>query len=323
MKLSKAQLNKVLDQVTSDVAELLKSEEEAIEALSKADPGEETPAEETPSGSSAEGSDEASASAPEGGAPSTGDDTAGGDAPPPGPDASMDGGGDPAAGGDPAGGGDMSPEALQAEYAKLPPEELKMHFLACKAALMAVMGGAGDGAAPGGPEASAPPAPPAPEASAPPAPPMGKKEFGGDGSGKMKAGKMAKSEDILSLEQRLAKMEARSSAEVEEMKKALASKDETIANLEKKMVEVVSGFKKIIDKTAVRKSVSGVTYAAKAGAPAPGTVDLSTLKKSDVVKKLNEVTASPTLSKSDRDLINSYVTGNVGIEAVAKFLTVG
>lgn len=321
MKLSKAQLSKLLDEVTSDVAELLKSEPDAEgSALSKADPGEETPAEETPAGSSAEGSDdEASASAPEGGAPTTGDDSAGGDAPPAGPEASAA----PTDGGDPAAGGDASPEALQAEYAKLPPEELKMHFLACKAALMAVMGGgAGDGAPPAGPEASAPPAPPAPAASAPPAPPMGKKEFGGDGSGKVKAGKMAKSEDFMALEQRLAKMEEKG-AEVEDLKKAVAAKDETIANLEKKMVEVVTGFKKIIDKTAVRKSISGVTYAAKAGAPAPGTVDLSALRKSDVVKKLTEVTASPTLSKADRDLINSYVAGSVGVEAVAKFLTVG
>lgn len=79
-----------------------------------------------------------------------------GDAPPPGDDIAADDGG----------GGDLDPEALKAEYAQLPPEELKIHYMAAKAALFELMGGA-DGAA-AGPEASAAPAGPGPEASAPP-----------------------------------------------------------------------------------------------------------------------------------------------------------
>jgi hypothetical protein len=65
-------------------------------------------------------------------------------------------------------GGELSPEMLQAEYEKLPPEELQMHMQACQAALQKLM--APPPMAAPGPEASMPPAgpPPGPGAGAPP-----------------------------------------------------------------------------------------------------------------------------------------------------------
>lgn len=73
-------------------------------------------------------------------------------------------------GGDPADGGGAPPpeeepaapdapptlEELTAAYGMLPPEELKMHYLAAKTALFETMGGAPEGSPPGGPEGPPP-----------------------------------------------------------------------------------------------------------------------------------------------------------------------
>lgn len=97
----------------------------------------------------------AATQAPEGSAPPAPVDggMGPGDAPPPGDDIA----------GDDGGGGDLDPEALKAEYAQLPPEELKVHYMAAKAAVMELLG-ANEA---GGPEAAGGPPP---EASAPAAP---------------------------------------------------------------------------------------------------------------------------------------------------------
>lgn len=332
MKLNKSELNKLLAQVTDDVQELLKHEADEGESLSKADEGEEAPAEKKPEGSSSEPTGEEASAAPPAGPEASAD--AG---PPPGPEAGMEGAppeGEGSPTGDPAADAGATPEALQAEYAQLPPEELKMHFLACKAALMAVMSGqpGADGAAggpPPGPEASAdagaapmggpPGAPPAgPEASAPvpPAPQFGKKEFKSEGSG----GQMSKSEKEFS--ERLSKAEE-AMAEVVELKKALASKDQTIAALEENVGKVAAGFEKLLTRQQVmRKSLTGISYVTKPGAEvANPTADFSHMSKSEVVRKLNEVTASPNLSSADRNLITRYTVGtDVPVSTVAKFL---
>ncbi|CAB4127217.1 hypothetical protein UFOVP75_87 [uncultured Caudovirales phage] len=114
--------------------------------------------------------------APESPAPSAPPDASASAAPPasPSPDASAppadpsaSPSADPAASPDGSADQPMDPEQLKAEYAALAPEELKMHYLAAKAALMAASpGAAGDGsAAPGGPPAPA-------SASAPSAAPV-------------------------------------------------------------------------------------------------------------------------------------------------------
>lgn len=110
------------------------------------------------------------------GAPPDASASAGG----PPPDASGSAPMDPAAGGapgagDPAAGASPAPDlgALKAEYDALAPEELQLHYLACKAALMGKMGSSSPSPSPGmgGPDASAGPAgPPAgPDMGAPPA----------------------------------------------------------------------------------------------------------------------------------------------------------
>jgi uncharacterized coiled-coil protein SlyX len=292
MKLNKTQMDQLLAQVTDDIAELLKSED-----LSKADPGEQAPAEETPEGSSAEPQapgPEASASPEDDGQIPPGS--------PEGPEASPEGQDAPQ---DPSTEQQVTPEVLQAEYAKLDVEELKMHFLAAKAALAQALGGQdpeqGQAPAPG-PEASAPA--PGPEASAGPPqgdPMMGKKEFGGEGNG----GKISKAESI--------------ERDLKELKKSLTDKDLTIATMEEQLGKLVEGFQKILTQP-MRKAVTSVQSMQFVGKPGSETNPIQGLSKAEIIQKLNEATRSDTLTKSDRDLINKFVvSGNVPVEAVAKF----
>jgi hypothetical protein len=328
LNLNKKELAKVLETATSAVEELLKSESEEGERLSKADEGEETPAEKTPAGSSmeepsADGSETSSDGGGDSGPPEGSADAGG---PPPEASAGADGGGD--LGGDVA---EETPEQIQAALAQLPIEKVKMLFLASRAIIMA-SGGAGDGAPAGGPDAGGPP----PEASAGPGGPppgpggpavppegppgLGKKEFKtSEGSGgKISAGKLAKSE----LTVRLDDLEKANN----ELRKSNSEKDELLKSLQETVSKVASGFEKVITRTqAMRKSISGVSYISRhesnAEEKAP-QADFSKMTKSQVVEKLKAVTASPSLTKADRDAINSYVVGtNVSVETVKKFLS--
>jgi hypothetical protein len=163
MKLKDSELKAILAEVQADLDKSLDLE---VKKLSKAAGEDEMPAEEPEmSAAPAEetpGEDHAPAEETPGEEHSAPADEAPMGDEPPADEASAPA--DPAAE-DPAAAdgaeGAMSPEELEAEYSKLDPETLKMHYLAAKAALFAAMGGGAGGA----PEASAPAAPPA----APPA----------------------------------------------------------------------------------------------------------------------------------------------------------
>jgi hypothetical protein len=197
-------------------------------------------------------------------------------------------GGDPAA----AGQGPMDPQALEAEYAQLPLEELKAHYLAAKAALYAQMQGGGEqgapqgappAAPPAGPSAGAPPAgpPPAdPSAGAPPLAQSAKNKFGtGSGSG----GELVKkSEDALQ-------------AQVDALTK------------------IVSAF---VNKP-MQKAITGTTYVAKSEGDAPAA---KSLNPNEVTAQLSTLTRSPDLKKSDRDLITGYYEGRTKLDAIVHLL---
>jgi hypothetical protein len=268
-------------------ADLKKGAVEARAAvLKKAAPGEpeddtSAPAEGESELAPSEASDSASAggpppgpegSSPEGGMPPPGADAGG---PPPGAEGSS-----PAPGGDPAadGGGQLTPEALQAEYSQLAPEELDMHIQAALAAKEALQGAAG----PGAPGAGAPPMPPpGPDAGGsagpggPPPPMMGKKEMKANG-GQIST---AKSED------RANKLEA-----------LVKSQQEDIENLS----QVV----KTILETPVRKSVTSLADVA----PFAKT-EIKTLSKNEVNDFIKANAAKMT--KSERELWLSYVDNKV------------
>jgi hypothetical protein len=308
-KLNKSQLNKLLEQVTNDVAIMLKSDTEET-TLSKADPGEETTAETTPDGSATDGppGEESSASPEDTGAPE-------GSAPP------MDGGPDGSQ--DPATDAGATPEALQAEYMKLPPEELKMHLMAAHAALMA-MESQGGGPEAGGPEASAGPPgpdasagpPPGPEASAGGPPPGAGGPPPGIGKGEISTGTPNDNNGGMAKSQM---------SEISKLRKSIKEKDEQLAKQELALTDTVKAITDMITKRQVmRKSVSGISYISKPGTtekPAEkAAVDPRSLTKSQVMEKLNKVTASTKLAKSDREIINKFVVGSAGIDDIAKYL---
>lgn len=211
-------------------------------------------------------------------------------------------------------GGEIEPapsvEGLQSEYMKLDPEALKMHYLACKEALMAQMGAGPEASAPPAPEASvAPPAPPAPAPAAPAfkaeAVPSGKEmsseeEANGGEVEKGKAlGKSEANAEIVALKQRLAKSEADKSA-IEAQALELAVK--LTAPLRKSI-------KGLSDLQFVPKEVS-----TEKKSPSQG------LSKNEIVSKLREKARTETLKKSDRDLINQYTVGMLDVSKIEYLL---
>jgi hypothetical protein len=183
-----------------------------------------------------------------------------------------------------------SVEELQAEYSKLDPEALKMHYLAAKSALMAAMGQ--DQAQAPAPEASAPAAAPTPPAPAPAGAPMamGEKKAAkamdysnGNSGGEMKAGKMGKSEKDVEIEAL--------KAQLEEQNQALLQLAEVVATPIRKSVKGLSDLR-FIERTEETK----VSAVAK-------------LTKAEVMTKLRERVREGKLSKSDKDLISQYTVG--------------
>ena len=179
---------------------------------------------------------------------------------------------------------------MQLEYAKLPVEELKAHYLAAKAALFAAMGG--DGAAQG-----ASPAPAAPPAGPPAgsAPPVASPSPAGPSA-------MAMSETPAGLpagatEGNGGKVEK---SEVEDLKAQVEA-----------MAKIVSSFVN----RPVRKAVTEVGYVAKSE-EAPK----KNLSSAEVTAKLSELTRSPDLKKSDREVINRYYEGSVKFDAIEHLL---
>ena len=178
-------------------------------------------------------------------------------------------------------GAALTPEALQAEYSKLPPEELDMHIQAALAAKAAV-------AAPS-PDASAPMAPPGPSAPVPPTP-------GPDA--------MMRNELSPSPERKGPRgMEQVKKSEVDDLKSLIKSQQEDIENLTKSI--------KLVLEQPQRKAVTSVSHLPKVEEnPQP-------LTKADVHKRLKEIARNPNLKKSDRQLINDYYDGRVSVSKLA------
>lgn len=311
---NKKELASLIDLVTNDLNTILETE-----SLAKANPGTETTGEKVPEGSSADapeesaspssgGEEDAPESAPESAPEAPAEGAPEGEAPQEGAPSDQGQEGDQT---DPAADANGTTEALAAEYSKLPPEELKIHFIACKEALMAVLGGDGDGneVPPEGQEQAPAAAPPAEASSAPMAPGMGKSEFD---SPERKEG-ISKSEvDIASL-----------FAEIETLKKGLRDKEEHITKMETTFGEAAVGLKKLIERgSGMRKSIASTAFTPKPGSEAanPDKIDVSSLSRTEVLSKLKDVTATNTsLTKSDRDQINQYVFGNCAVDKIVKF----
>jgi len=187
-------------------------------------------------------------------------------------------------------------EGLMAEYAKLPPEEMQMHYEAVKAAMMQMAGAAGQQ-----PQA-APPAPaPAPQMP-PPEMAMKAEMPASEGSGgQMSKGKpMKKSEEQLKLET----LETELSA----MK---AERDA----LDKELVKLVDVLERPIRKSI--KSVAELDYVAKEEKASPA----ASMSKQEVTQKLREKVRQGNLKKSDREAIEGFYCGSVDVSKVEHLLT--
>lgn len=308
IKFEKEWLDQALSQCAAELTDMLKSES----ALIKSDDRDDDAPAESSSGSSgptspvedSDGGDappaESSAPAdgpPEGSAPPGAD--AG--APPPGAEASA-----PADGAAPGQEQAIEPaptvEALQAEYMKLDPETLKMHYLAAKSALAAAMG-AEQGGAPGAPapEASAPPA--GPPAGAPPGPPAGAPMA----MGEMGAGKQVKLTDGNGGEVEAGKL-GKAEKEIGELRKQLDAQNAALLQL----AEVVA--------TPIRKSVKGLSdlkfiERTEESKPAP-----KALSKKEIQAALSAKVREGKLSKADKELVTQYTVGVVDFTKIEHLL---
>lgn len=288
IRLSEDELQSILAEAEAELKEVLKSQGDR---LAKAQvPGEDdgadegsAPAPESSGPPMDEGSASPEASAPEGSA-----DPAG--APP------MDGGPEASASADPAAGQQMDPQALEAEYAQLPPEQLKVHYLAAKSALFKLMGGGAQDGMGAGPEASAPPPGAAPAGPAPaPAPAMkGEMSAGKQVTGSPANGGMVKSEH----------------AEEISFLRAELKKNEEGLNLLATALDRALG-------TPLRKAVTTVNHVPKGNDESSSVQSLS---KSEISEILSEKARDPKLAKSDRELINKFYAESIGVEKITHLL---
>ena len=311
LKIKESELKDILDEVASDLAKAFESEKDALKKaeLAKDDvPGEETPGEDAGGGPPAEGSEsappvDASASAP----PDAG--------PPAGPDASASPDAAPSPEGvDPAAeqAAALTPEALQAEYSKLAPEELDMHIKAALQAKAAVAGAPGGlppdasapplgadagvppmGAGPAGPPPGAPPAGPDPLAG----PPAMKNELtpSPERKGKNSIDALGKSADLVIS---MKKYED----EIDSLKALAKSQQEDVENLTKILTKVLE--------QPLRKAVTTVAHLPKAD-------EKKELNAGAIHSRLRELSAKPDLKKSDRQLINDFYDGRVKADKLA------
>jgi hypothetical protein len=304
--MKKSEIDSLLTEVETALTAALKEEQTK---LAKAHPGEESSSEE-PSDTSATDPKEPEASV----SPPPGDGAT--DASPA-PDASAsvspeatgpaDASAPPADGSapvDPAADQSNDPQALQDEYSKLgaaDPEALKNHYLACKAALYALMGAGAD--------ASAPPAAPVAPVASPAAPPVASPSPSAPPAMKSEksAGGMPTTTEAANGGQGMMKSEK----EIKDLTDKLAKQEEAMAGLLTLVTSVVEA--------PVRKAITSIAHMAKTENEKSSKEDFSKLSKSEVKAKLRLAAEKP-LRKSDRELINSFDLGNIGVDKVAHLI---
>lgn len=308
-KINQEVLDQLLVEVTSEIAEYLRKDEADLrKAVGEED--ESAPSEES-EGSEGPAAPEASA------APPGGEESAPAEAPPAEGSPQMDEASAAPEGSAPHEGGEIEPaptvEGLQSEYMKLDPEALKMHYLACKSALMAQMGAGPEASAAPAPEASAPAAsapaapPAAPEASAPMA--MGELKSSGK---QLEASAEANGGEI-SAGSKLGKSET---AQIAELKAQLAKTEALNKSQEEQLLELAMKLTAPLRKSI--RNVSELAYVAKEGSTEKKS-PVEGLSKNEIVAKLRDKARSD-LKKSDRELITAYTMGNVDVSKIEHLL---
>lgn len=285
MQISSAELRSILEDVEKDLTPLLRSERAK---LSKAIGDEESAsASASPMGEESRSAGRDMVPSERSGSPAGMEGSASASASPEGSSAGMPPEGSPQAGpeGSASAGGGEGVEALAAEYAKLPPEELEMHLMALEMVLKQHGGGA-EGSPAGMPPEGSPAGMP-PEAS-----PAMKKEYSASASEKSKSPAMKKEMSHSASE---SSESAISKSEIDALNQKL--------DVALKAVEFLT--------RPMRKAVTEFATEEK---PALN------LSKNEITAKLKAVTASPTLAKSDRQLINGFYDGRIAVDQIAHLL---
>lgn len=302
LEIDEAALDGILNQVSEELAPILKSEAQKLNKEESGSPEE--------SSGSASGEGEASASGGGEDGPPGADASAGAPpadasasaAPPAGPPGASPSA-PPAA--SPSAGMPTDPAQMAQMVAQMPPEAVKALYLAAKQALFAAAPpaapdmSAGPGAPPAGPSAPpmAPPAGPPPDASAgapPMDPAMGKGEFkASPGNG----GKLA-----------VKKSEA--DPEIAELKKALKEQGEALEAFAKAFTRMAS--------TPQRRAVTSVAALAKSE---ESNEEPKPMSKSELNARLSEQIKSGKLEKKDKEAVRRfYDTGSTNVNLVKHLL---
>lgn len=184
-------------------------------------------------------------------------------------------------------------EALAAEYAKLPPEELEMHLMALQAAMQKLGGGA-EGSA-GGSPAGSPPAAPGAEAS-----PAMKKEMSAKATEKSPKG----------VEKSYTKKEK--SAKEESTKEESSEKSSPMSKSE------LDALNAKVD--VALKAVEFLTRPMRKAVTEAADMPSKVMTRAEVTEKLKSVTANPSLAKSDRTLVNEFYDGRVSLDKITHLL---
>ena len=196
---------------------------------------------------------------------------------------------DPAAGADQQ-GAPLTPEALQAEYAQLAPEELDMHIQAALSAKEALQASA----APAPDASMQPPASPSPSPS-PAAPPAMKAEASAEAS----ASPVAKEDVKVDKKAIGGKM-----VPVKKSEPEVDPRDAEIASL-REDIEILTKSITMVMEQPLRKAVTSMAYVAKAPVEEPKksftSADVRQLIKDNAHK----------LTKSERDLVIDFYDGKV------------
>ena len=289
LKIKDSDVKKILAEVETEIGALLKSEKDRLAKAAEGSPSER-PEESAPPASPA-GPEETAPVAPP-------VDSAAPAGPPASPEGAPVDGAPPADGApaDPAAdAGPVDPQQLMAEYAKLPPEELKVHYMACKAAIAQVMGADPDAASAGAPpdaSASASASPAGPAAASPA--PLAQAEVPANGGKIVPAAKSEPAADGAPL----AKAEDR----VKELEAIVADQNSTVERLAKAVDKFLG--------QPVRKAITGTDFGPRAGSQAQEP------SKAEVDAKLKEVISAGKLSKSDSERVIAYSMGHVGYDQI-------
>lgn len=214
----------------------------------------------------------------------------------------------------------LTPEALQAEYSKLSPEELDMHIKAALSAKAMVAGSpdaGGMGAPPMDGSAGPPPPPmgasPSPGGMPPPPPGAG---AGGPPPPPMMPPPTMKNELTASPERNgKDSIDSLGKSEFQAMNKKNSEELESLRNLMKSQAEEIETLTKIAQKLAeqpLRKAVTSVAHLPKTAAEGP-----KEFTRASIQAHLKTVSSNPNLKKSDRQLINDFYDGRVKIDRLA------